>query len=542
MNNVSRFTLFLFAFVILCGLIVLAGWQWNIQTFKSVLPGFISMKPNTAIGLIFLAIGSACFHRKDSQVSVVFGVACALFVTALAGLTLGEYLFDKNFRIDEFLFKDLDALASKWPPGRFAPITGVNFIFISMALLLHYINPIKYVKMTQSLVMIAWIASLQALIGYISGNSYSFGSAFYTQIALHTSILFIALTSGVLLMWREEGYIKHLSGDDVAGKVGRKLLLAAVLVPPLINIAQLYAQKFNIFDADFGVLVRVVGSIVCFAWMAMVTGMYLSEVDQKRAEAEQAQKTRTEELQRALMARDELLSICSHELKTPIASMKIQTQFVQYQIEKNTDHNLTPQKMGEIVGQFDRQLDRLTKLIEDMLDFNRLNGGRFKLSKKEFDLNKLVLQMLERYKVQLKSHHCELVVSIDSEKPVMVFWDHEKIEQLVGNLLTNAIKYGDQKPIELSVFQEKQNTCVQIRDHGIGIDSSDFQRIFEPYERAISVNKISGLGLGLYISKKIAEAHEGSIQVESVTGLGSTFTMAIPTRSANKLENLTYAS
>ncbi|AUN97395.1 hypothetical protein DOM21_14485 [Bacteriovorax stolpii] len=541
MNNVNRFTLFLFFFVILCGLIVLVGWQWNIQVFKSVLPGFIAMKPNTAIGLIFLAVSSYFFYRQE-KISHALGVIAAVFVMLLGLFTLGEYLFNRDFHIDELLYKDMDVIANKWPPGRFAPITGVNFVFISAGLLLHFLNSKKFIKTTQALVTIAWIASIQALIGYISGNSYTFGSAFYTQIALHTSILFIALTSGILLMWRDEGYVKHLSGDNVAGRVGRKLLLAAVVVPPLINILQHHGLKMNLYDADFGVLIRVVGSIVCFAWMAMITGIYLSEVDEKRAIAEQAQKTRTEELQRALMARDDLLSICSHELKTPISSMKLQTQFVQYQMEKDIEHTISPKKMSEILGQFDNQLNRLTKLIEDMLDFSRLNGGRFKLNKEEFNLNKLILDMLESYKAQLKINQCELNLSIDSEKPLIVFWDNGRIEQLVENLLTNAIKYGNHQPIELSIFQEKQNTCIQIRDHGMGIDSCDFKRIFEPYERAISANKISGLGLGLYISRKIAEAHGGSIRVESVAGVGSTFTATIPTRMINELEgNLSYA-
>lgn len=199
--------------------------------------------------------------------------------------------------------------------------------------------------------------------------------------------------------------------------------------------------------------------------------------------------------------------------------------------------------MKEILDQSDRQLDRLTKLIEDMLDFSRLNGGRFKLSKEEFDLNKLIIDMLERFKVQLKTSQCELTLSMNPDHPILVYWDSYRIEQLISNLLTNAIKYGSNKPIEIHVSQEAQTTHIEIKDHGMGIDSSDFKRIFEPYERAISVNKISGLGLGLYISKRIAEAHGGTIKVESMSGVGSTFTASIPTRMIDKLEgNLSYAS
>jgi signal transduction histidine kinase len=541
MNNAHRISLLLLAFVILCGALVLVGWAGNIAVLKSVIPGFISMKANTAVGLMTLSLASLLLSHQSSSFQKNLGLLLAALIFLLAILTLCEYLFTKDFGIDEFLFLDPDAMKTRWPPGRFAPITGVSFIFISTALICHAINPLRFVKLAQGLVMISWIASLQALVGYICGNSYSFGSAFYTQIALHTALLLISLTTANLLIWRKEGYLRHLSKQDLAGKVGRKLLLAAVVLPPLINVVQVHGTKLQYFDADFGVLIRVMGVIICFACMAMVTGKYLSEIDEKRAIAENAQQVRTEELQRALQARDDLLSICSHELRTPISSMKLQTQFVKYQMEKNDPNALTQTRMLEIIEQSDRQLDRLTKLIEDMLDFSRLNSGRFNLTKEEFDLHNLVVNLLDTFKTQLKANQCELTLSVDAERPILVYWDAHRIEQLIGNLLTNAIKYGSRKPIDMRIYTQPNATCIQIRDQGMGIGPVDVERIFRPYERAISVSKISGLGLGLYISKKIAEAHGGSITVESLAGIGSTFTTVIPNRIIDNLEdNLSY--
>lgn len=299
------------------------------------------MKVNTALGFIGLALASIFLTKSRGRIfQSSVGIFISVTVFTLGFLSIVQYLFNVDFKIDEALYKDLDGIG-KWAPGRLAPITAVNFLFISTSLILHTLNAKYFVKFTQALVIIAWISAFQALIGYICGNSYTFGSAFYTQIAIHTAVLFVALTSGILLNWRNEGYFKHLTHNDVAGRVGRKLLLAAVVVPPLINVLQLHGQKMQLIDEDFGVLLRVVGMIVCFAWMAMVTGKYLFEIDEKRAAAELAQKIRTEELQRALMARDDLLSICSHELRTPISSMKLQTQFVKYQMEKEEDFNLS---------------------------------------------------------------------------------------------------------------------------------------------------------------------------------------------------------
>ncbi len=541
MNKVHKISLSLLFITMLCGCLVLVGWEYNIDFFKSIVPGLISMKANTAVGLISLSIASFAFPFKN-RYAKSFGLVISFFVLIFATLTMIEYLFGLNFKIDEILYLDPYA-DTRWPRGRFAPITGVNFIFISCALILHEIDSKRFVKITQGFLIIAWIASAQALIGYISGNSYSFGSAFYTQMALHTSILFIMLTTATLLVWRHEGYLQHLSGDDVAGKVGRKLLLAAVIIPPLINFVQLHGIKLQLYDEDFGVLIRVVGTIVFFAWMAMTTGRYLYEVDGQRTVAIMAQKIRTEELQRALQARDELLSICSHELRTPISSMKLQTQFIKYQLEKNDPSVYSAEKVTALVEQSDRQLDRLTKLIEDMLDFSRINSGRFKLNIEEFDLHELVVNVLDTFKLQMQANQCALELNVDSEKPILVNWDSHRIEQLISNLLTNALKYGNHKPIEMRIAQGPLSTSIIVRDSGMGISQADHKRIFEPYERAISASKISGLGLGLYISKKIAEAHGGTIEVESLPGRGATFTAIIPNKAIKGPEgSLTYAS
>lgn len=493
------------------------------------------MKANTAVGFILLSLASYLLINRNAKIKNVIGIFFAAGVIIFSLLTVSQYLFNVDFKIDELLFLDPGG-GKKWPPGRFAPVTGINFIFIGTALILHTFNRRKFVKFTQGLAVIAWVISFQALVGYISGITYSFGSAFYTQIALHTTFLFISLTTANLLLWRNEGYLKHISRDNVSGIVGRKLLIAAVVVPPIVNLISIHGVKWNIYDEDFGVLIRVIGNVVCFAWMAMTTSKYLSEVDDKRAVAELAQKVRTEELQRALQARDDLLSICSHELRTPISSMKLQTQFVKYQMEKGDPSAFAQDKVLAMVEQSDRQLDRLTKLIEDMLDFSRINSGRFNLSKEEFDLHKLIINVLDSFKMQLQASHCQVILSMESEEPILVYWDSYRIEQLLSNLINNALKYGSHKPIKIHISNNPKETCIQVADQGMGIAENDHQRIFEAYERAVSVAKISGLGLGLFISKKIVEAHGGSISVESFAGIGSTFTTVIPNRVVDNIE------
>ena len=272
------------------GALVLAGWIWDIHVFKSVVPGLITMKANTAVGFIGLALATFLLSQRASRVRRVAGLAIAAAIVALALATASEYVFKWNLRIDELLFPDPEAMKTRWPPGRFAPVTCVNFSFIGVALLLRELKSRRAKLIAQGLVLIAWVISFQALVGYACGVSYSFGSAFYTQIAVHTAVFFIALATAVLLGFGDEGFMAAVGGEGVAGRVGRKLLLYAVVVPPLVNLIQVEGARLGLFDSDFGVLLRVVGNVVLFSWMAFQTGLYLSESDAKRALLEQAQQ------------------------------------------------------------------------------------------------------------------------------------------------------------------------------------------------------------------------------------------------------------
>lgn len=231
------------------------------------------------------------------------------------------------------------------------------------------------------------------------------------------------------------------------------------------------------------------------------------------------------EKENALRLRTEFLSIASHELKTPLTSMKLQLQVALHGIENGLLAS-DPGKVKELLESSTLQVDRLTKLINNLLDISRVQDGRLQLEREEVDLAALVTEVLERFKPQIKAARSELRVSIPPSVPGR--WDRYRIEQVVTNLLTNALKYGSGSPIEILLSREGNIAGLSFKDYGIGIAEEHMARIFEPYERAVVGRRISGLGLGLYISKQIVEAHHGSIRVESKIGVGSTFTVSLP--------------
>lgn len=232
--------------------------------------------------------------------------------------------------------------------------------------------------------------------------------------------------------------------------------------------------------------------------------------------------------QDAIRARDEFLSIASHELKTPLTPLKIQTQSLMRTLTTTSLADVKPERITKMLQSSDRQLARLAKLIDDLLDISRINIGRLNLNFEEFDVCELIVDVVDRFKDQLAATKCE--VRFEIVAPITVVWDRFRVEQVIVNLLTNAMKYGPGKPIEITLAERGGVVKLAVKDNGIGIAKEDQQRIFGRFERAVSGNNFGGLGLGLYIVTQILAAHNGQITVESELGAGSTFTVELPIR------------
>jgi PAS domain S-box-containing protein len=243
-------------------------------------------------------------------------------------------------------------------------------------------------------------------------------------------------------------------------------------------------------------------------------------------------KRAEEALRKAVQSRDEFISICSHELKTPITSMKLQFQMAERQLKRGDSRVFSEEMVRKRIEGTNRQLDRMTRLIEEMLDVTRLGRGRPQLEMESFDLSALLTEMADRFQEQFAQIGTTLALS--AEAGIIVEADRYRIEQVVSNLLTNSIKYGNRKPVEMTLKKEGPNAQVRVKDHGEGIKPDSLERIFNRFERAISANNISGLGLGLYICRQIVSAHGGKIWAESKQGEGSAFVLELPLRQGQK--------
>lgn len=217
--------------------------------------------------------------------------------------------------------------------------------------------------------------------------------------------------------------------------------------------------------------------------------------------------------------RDEFLAIATHELKTPLTPLLLIIQ----RFKKALPHEHVNPRMFDLAI---NQIIRLEKLVDDLLDVSRIATGSLSLKHEDLDLTSLILKITDCYATDLKNANCE--VKLQLQENVIGVWDHHRIEQVIINLLCNAMKFGKGKPIILSLHHNSKEAVMTIQDFGIGIQKEDQDRIFKRFERAVSTQQFDGLGLGLYIVHQIVMSHRGSIKVESEVGKGSKFIVTLP--------------
>jgi signal transduction histidine kinase len=232
------------------------------------------------------------------------------------------------------------------------------------------------------------------------------------------------------------------------------------------------------------------------------------------------------ELEQAVRMRDDFMSIVAHEVRTPLNGLILETQLRKMHLARDNASAFTLDKMHAMVDRDERQIKSLIRLIEDMLDVSRIRTGKLSIRSRQCDLAALVRGLLENFSQQIEA--AESTVTLQADQPVIGSWDDFRIEQVISNLITNALRYGAKSPISVKVYSEAGQAVVEVRDRGIGISEDNQQRIFQQFERVSATHVVHGLGLGLFISEQIVTAHGGTITVESRIGEGALFRVCLP--------------
>jgi two-component system sensor kinase FixL len=272
----------------------------------------------------------------------------------------------------------------------------------------------------------------------------------------------------------------------------------------------------------------------------------VTERKQIEERARQLEKIREE-----IRQRDEVLAIASHELRAPVGIVQLQVGILR-RTAMDTANELTAMRermgttaadltamrermgstaadltaMRERVGRIERHTRQLSRLIEQLLDSTHMQHGAIQLKLEDTDLTAITRETVGSLLDEIERTGSGVVV--EASGPVPGRWDPLRIEQVIGNLLLNASKFGAGKPITVSVESDPDQARLVVIDQGVGISPSDQLRIFDRFERAVAAGSVLGLGLGLYIARQIVEAHGGRIRLQSAIGEGSTFTVELP--------------
>jgi diguanylate cyclase (GGDEF)-like protein/PAS domain S-box-containing protein len=261
--------------VIAIGCLVLLGWMQDIEALKSIVPGLASMKSMTAMLFVLSGVSLWLYARRLVR---FIAQACAFLVLLGGLLTLGEYLFNINFGIDQLLFQDNGA--GVLHPGRMSPATALAFLLISLALI--FLDNLSRNWFNESLVILTFVISALALIGYIYGVSSLYQIAAYSSMALHTALCFALLSLGIFFARPEAGIMQIILADTAGGQVLRRLLPVTLVLPVFLGWIRLWGQSAGLYDTAFGVALMAISLITTMTILIWINARQLTDIDIKR--------------------------------------------------------------------------------------------------------------------------------------------------------------------------------------------------------------------------------------------------------------------
>lgn len=238
------------------------------------------------------------------------------------------------------------------------------------------------------------------------------------------------------------------------------------------------------------------------------------------------------EAQQAIRIRDDFLSIASHELRTPLTPIQLHLQSLSRDTREEQKDKLDLVKMRQKLDTIGRQVQRLKSLVYSLLDVSLLSGQTLKLEIERVDLSELVSKVIERFRPEAEQTTTPLEVEVPAS--LVGEWDRFRVDQIMTNLVSNALKFGKGNPVTVSATSDGKSARIQVRDSGIGIAPEDQERIFQRFERVVPTRHFGGFGLGLWIVRQMVEALGGTISVESEPGRGTLFTVELPLQASRR--------
>ena len=505
------------------GVAVLVGWATGSSVLTSMVPGLIAMIPNTAVGCI--AAGGALLAWSAEPLprwrrTVAF--ALSAFVALLGFATTLEHLLHLSFGIDLLLFGPAVSAAPWRPAGLMATNSSIAFLCGGVGLVAMEKETRRGRRFTELLGALTTLIAFVAATGYAYevNRLYSFDRG--GGMALLTALSFLLFGFGLLSARPARGVASLVTGLDASGVFLRRLLPAVLLVPLGLGWLWTRAAAGGLEPAG-GVALFVVASVAVFTVLVLVSASTVRALDALREESLRRAQVARAEAETANRAKAEFLATMSHELRTPLNAIIGYADLMDLELRGPLTDG-----QREDVRRVRRSSQYLLGLINDMLNFARLEAGRVEITLDEIPLHETLAGMETLIAPQLQARHLSY-----RYEPCDPGWravaDRERLEQILVNLLTNACKFTEPGGrITLGCELRVRELRIHVRDTGRGISPAKAVNIFDPFvqvDRHLTHESQQGVGLGLAISRDLARAMGGDLTLESTPGEGSVFTV-----------------
>ena len=531
-------------------ILVLIGWATGTELLITGVRGAIAMIPWTALTLLTASTSlwlqtngdlSQSPTGRPQRVTSSIGYVLAFVVIVTGSVMLIQRLGNLDWRINSVFFGEELSRYPWRPTGLMATNSATCFVSIGIALL-----ALRGVSRQSGLARelfggFALLISLLAFLGHVYGVTNLYSLDGYAGMAPLTVLSFMLLSVGILAARPDAGIVSLLTGTNSSAVLTRRLLIVGVVVPAFLGRIWLGARRAELVSRELGVSLFVIGTMVVFAvavlWSAKV--MRRSEIirEEARERAERASRIAREAqaaAEKANRSKSEFLAVMSHELRTPLNAIRGYAEI----LDMNIAGPLTESQRDHL-RKIQRSEAHLLGLIDDLLNYTQIETGRLSYAMRDIRLGSIVDQALVLTQPRAKAKNVSVESAIAEDSEIMVVGDHDKLVQIVVNLVSNAIKFsrpGSAVAIACAACNGDsiRNVALEVRDTGRGIPPDQLDHIFEPFfqvDKGLTRNN-DGVGLGLAISLTLARAMSCEISAVSAPGEGSVFTLTIPSGSS----------
>jgi signal transduction histidine kinase/ActR/RegA family two-component response regulator len=502
--------------VTLAALVVLSGWLLPLPELRSLYLSGGTIKTNSAICLVSLGVANLLFVSTSGHWCWLARTLAALAAT-IGALTVSEHIGGWDLRIDQLLAIEPATLVTV-SPNRMGPPASAAYLLLGVSLLLLDWRSPRAQSAGHLLALVASAIALLPVTGYAYGFSELYSLARFTGMAMITAVALLLLGLAVQAGRPQSGLGSLLCREDEIGVLYRWLVATGIVLPFGMGwvLARLYGMR--VIDAQVAISTMALVLVVVITTLIWRTGTRLAATSDARAASERALSESERSLREADLQKSEFLATLSHELRNPLAPIRFAIELLGH-----------PPPIADRARQtITRQVQHLTRLIDDLLDLTRISRNKLELHVRPCELRPLVQDAVDAVAGETTRARHRLEVALPPE-PVWLLADPDRVVQMIVNLLTNATRHSPRgSRIGVEAVVEPGEVAVAVRDQGEGLDPADLERVFDRFVQ-VGENRHGGLGIGLAIVKALAELHGGRAEATSAgRGHGAEFRIRLP--------------